>query len=159
MIETKGFIIVSWSDPSVGIFERRWEVRGDYIFDTQEELDDFRESLKQTWEQHVDEISHVISFEELEREEREIKVSFLTEKQKHLVLHTCGLDSHYKKYRNRYVASTESEGYDDLERLVDMGIMGVKKQKSGMRLYYLTKHGDEIATYIYNELKGNNTTG
>ena len=44
-IEVSGFNIHDYADPSVGIFETDWELRGDMIFDSKEDLAKFKGEL------------------------------------------------------------------------------------------------------------------
>lgn len=48
-INSKGFYIMYSGDPSVGIFDQIWEIKGDFFFDTQDELDEFKNQLIETW--------------------------------------------------------------------------------------------------------------
>jgi len=59
MIYINFFEVVSFADPSVGIFQTRWTIQGGFHFEDEEELEQFRSDLKETFEQNVGDISHV----------------------------------------------------------------------------------------------------
>ncbi|MFW6242890.1 MAG: hypothetical protein ACOC2W_01915 [bacterium] len=63
-IHCSGFYILFAGDPSVGIFDETWNVEGDFYFENKEELEFFREKLKETWELVSDTPIGVESFEE-----------------------------------------------------------------------------------------------
>lgn len=64
MIEATGFFVHFNGDSSVGIFDRDWEIKGDFQFDSKEEFEQFKEKLKETWEYCSDTPIYVESFEE-----------------------------------------------------------------------------------------------
>jgi len=63
IIKTKGFNIMFKGDPSVGIFDSRWELNGDFYFDNQQELEDFRKELQGLYENYCGEVT-IETFEE-----------------------------------------------------------------------------------------------
>lgn len=63
----KKFHIVSASDPSVGIFEQRFEVGSDFYFENEEEFDIFKIKLKEAFEWVCD-LPKVYTQEEIEEE-------------------------------------------------------------------------------------------
>jgi hypothetical protein len=64
IIKVTGFYIIFKGDPSVGIFDSQWELRGDFLFDTQDELEEFRAHLSLTYESYVGERCQILTFEE-----------------------------------------------------------------------------------------------
>ena len=66
IIEVKGFYITAHGDPSVGILPATWELRNNFYFDNQEELDEFRKEIKLMFEWYCGENTDVITFEEHE---------------------------------------------------------------------------------------------
>lgn len=56
IIRVKGFYITSTGDPSVGIFDSLWELSGDFYFDNQQELEDFRKELQLLYENYCGEV-------------------------------------------------------------------------------------------------------
>jgi hypothetical protein len=63
IIKTKGFHIIFKGDSSVGIFDSRWELNGDFYFDNQEELESFRKELQVLYENYCGEVT-IETFEE-----------------------------------------------------------------------------------------------
>jgi hypothetical protein len=63
IIKVTGFHITSKGDESVGIFDSRWELSNEFFFDDKEELELFRNDLKQTFENYCG-IVTVETFEE-----------------------------------------------------------------------------------------------
>ena len=63
IIKVTGFHITSKGDESVGIFDARWELSNDFFFDNQEELELFKDGLKQNFENYCGEVT-VETFEE-----------------------------------------------------------------------------------------------
>lgn len=60
-----GFIVTAPGDESVGIFPSKWEIEGDFYFDNQEELNEFKEQTKLLFENYYcGEIVDIITFEE-----------------------------------------------------------------------------------------------
>jgi len=74
IIEVSGFHIVSQGDPSVGMFDAEWEIRNNFYFDNQKELDEFKEELSKLFEGYVGDVT-IETFDErliqIETEERE----------------------------------------------------------------------------------------
>jgi len=63
IIKVSGFYITSYGDPSVGMFDATWELKNDFYFDSHEELEQFRDDLKMTFENYCGEVS-IVTFEE-----------------------------------------------------------------------------------------------
>ena len=63
IIKVGGFHIIMKGDPSVGIADREWKLEGEFYFDDKEELQLFKNNLKQTFEEYCGEIS-IDTFEE-----------------------------------------------------------------------------------------------
>ena len=63
IIRVKGFYIMFKGDPSVGIFDSRWELNGDFYFDDKEELEGFRKELQTLYENYCGEVT-IETFEE-----------------------------------------------------------------------------------------------
>jgi len=70
-IRITGFIVRFSGDESAGIFPQEWEVKGDFEFDTLEDLDLFKNKLIEAWEYASDTPISVETFEEIR--ERDIK--------------------------------------------------------------------------------------
>lgn len=64
IIKVNGFYIRMLGDPSVGIADREWKLEGQFYFDDKEELQVFKNNLKQTFENYCGEISAIDTFEE-----------------------------------------------------------------------------------------------
>lgn len=64
IIKVNGFYIRMPGDPSVGIADREWKLEGQFYFDDKEELQVFKNNLKQTFENYCGEISAIDTFEE-----------------------------------------------------------------------------------------------
>jgi len=62
-VQTKGFLIVSPGDSSVGIFKKEWELTDDFHFESEEDLNEFRGLLKQAFEMIADD-AYVETIEE-----------------------------------------------------------------------------------------------
>ena len=58
-----GFHIIVKGDPSVGIADKELKLEGEFYFDDNEELQKFKNNLKQTFENYCGEVS-VDTFEE-----------------------------------------------------------------------------------------------
>lgn len=67
-IETKGFIITSHGDSTVGIQTAIWELTGGFFFNDEEELNDFKEALKDAFEYQSDTRVSVETYEERQAE-------------------------------------------------------------------------------------------
>lgn len=60
-----GFVITAPGDESVGIFPAKWELEGDFYFDNQEELNEFKKQTKLLFENYYcGENVNIITFEE-----------------------------------------------------------------------------------------------
>ena len=62
-----GFHLSVPGDPSVGIPDGNWTISGDFYFDNQKELDEFKDKLKLTWEDYCGENCRVLTFEEVDK--------------------------------------------------------------------------------------------
>ena len=67
----KKFHIVSASDPSVGIFEQWFDVGYDFYFDSETELNEFKEKIKEAFEWVCDS-PKVYTQEEIDIEEKRL---------------------------------------------------------------------------------------
>ena len=66
MIEIKGFIIYSQGDPSVGIFSDMYELKGNFNFEDENDLKQFKHHISIAFEYQCD--GHkVYTFEEWEK--------------------------------------------------------------------------------------------
>lgn len=63
-IKIGGFYITAPGDESVGIPSASWELRNDFYFDNQEELEEFRKEIKGMFEFYCGEVTSVVTFEE-----------------------------------------------------------------------------------------------
>jgi len=69
-MKTKGFIISDpFSDESVGIYPQSWELKGDFDFDSQEDLDAFVRRLQSAFDLVCDDLPIVRTVEDIEEEE------------------------------------------------------------------------------------------
>ena len=68
MIKVTGFYITAPGDDSVGIPSALWELRNEFHFDDQKELDEFKKELKGSFEWYCGEITSVVTFEEYNAE-------------------------------------------------------------------------------------------
>ena len=66
-IKTKGFYVTSYGDPSVGINDAIWTVKGGFFFNSEEELEEFRKGLLELFESVADNLS-VCTFEEYDEQ-------------------------------------------------------------------------------------------
>jgi hypothetical protein len=64
IMKISGFYITAPGDPSVGIFPANWKIDGDFYFDNQEELEEFRKELNELFTNHCGEGVIVDTFEE-----------------------------------------------------------------------------------------------
>ena len=64
IIKVTGFYIIFPGDPSVGINESQWKLEGDFYFDNQDELEEFRALLNLTYQNYVGDDCNIITFEE-----------------------------------------------------------------------------------------------
>ncbi len=75
----------------------------------------------------------------------------LTDREKHVLLHTLGYDYKPKPFRNRYVIGTTNDGYHVLEGLVEKGLM-IKNPapfNADQYCYQATHDGQVEAAIIY----------
>lgn len=69
MIELKGFNVHFSGDSSVGIFDADWELTGGFNFDSEEDLEAFKEEILNAFEWVADRpCLGIATFEELEAE-------------------------------------------------------------------------------------------
>jgi hypothetical protein len=64
IMKVSGFYVTAAGDPSVGIFSSTWKLDGDFYFDNQEELEEFRKELKEVFTNYCGEGVDVDTFEE-----------------------------------------------------------------------------------------------
>ena len=64
IIKVNGFYIRMTGDSSEGIADREWKLEGEFYFDNKEELQLFKDNLKQTFEEYCGEISLIETFKE-----------------------------------------------------------------------------------------------
>lgn len=74
MIESKGFEVNFYGDPSVGIFSSTWTISGDFYFENEEELNMFQSKIIEAFEYASDTPISIWTFEE--------KEAFLREEEK-----------------------------------------------------------------------------
>lgn len=67
-INSDGFYVNFYGDPSVGIFDQEWVINGEFTFENESEFNMFKEMIKSSFEYCSDTPLIVESFEE--REER-----------------------------------------------------------------------------------------
>jgi hypothetical protein len=74
MIITKGFLVVDYGDPSVGIFKKEWEIKGDFIFNGRLDLELFRSDLKYFFMESLGLDSNILikTFEEIDDDENKL---------------------------------------------------------------------------------------
>lgn len=58
MIEVKGFFVFCPGDISAGIFNQEWKIDGEFFFDDEKELNQFKDALKEAWSWYSDPIMH-----------------------------------------------------------------------------------------------------
>jgi hypothetical protein len=93
MIKISGFYITSQGDPSVGINDAVWELKQDFYFDNEEELEDFRKEVVQLFDGYCGQV-HVETIEEYEAEmEAEIREQYRQHNTRYLIRE----DHMYKK--------------------------------------------------------------
>lgn len=74
-IYTKGFLLHYSGDHAVGIFDHNWQITGGFEFESQHELNEFKQKLKETWELCSDTplgISTIEEAQEAIRKEKEM---------------------------------------------------------------------------------------
>ena len=64
VIKVTGFYVTMPGDMSVGMFDQEWKVEGDFYFDNQDELDEFKALLDLTFQNHCGEQCLVETYEE-----------------------------------------------------------------------------------------------
>lgn len=64
IMKVAGFYVTAPGDPSVGIFPANWKIDGDFYFDNEEELEEFRKELNEVFTNYCGEGVHVYTFEE-----------------------------------------------------------------------------------------------
>ena len=82
-VKCSGFIIRYEGDRSVGMFPAEWTVSGDFEFETESELNAFKEELAGVWESVSDTPLYVESYEE--RNERIRQEDSMFQEPPHLV--------------------------------------------------------------------------
>ncbi len=63
-IRVDGFVLHSAGDPSVGIPSSDWTISGEMFFEEKEDLEEFRKSLRETFQFVCDGAPKVMTFEE-----------------------------------------------------------------------------------------------
>lgn len=94
IMKIKGFYITANGDPSVGINPATWELRNDFYFDNQEELEEFRKELKSFFEFYCGEVTDVLTFEE---EQQMIDEEIREQYRQHNTRYLIRKDNMYKK--------------------------------------------------------------
>ena len=98
IMKIKGFYISANGDPSVGINPATWELRNDFYFDNQEELEEIRKELKNLFEFYCGEDVNVITFEEEQQNiDEEIHQYFKEFPIRYLIRDKDYIDNMYKK--------------------------------------------------------------
>ena len=70
--QTKGFHILMKGDPEIKVGDLIWELRGNFYFDTKDELEQFRSGLKKLYENLCGEVT-VLTIEEYNKQIEEYK--------------------------------------------------------------------------------------
>jgi Fe2+ transport system protein B len=68
IMKITGFIISAQGDSSVGINPTTWKLEEDFYFDDQEELEEFRNQLKELFTNYCGEISFIETYEEYQKQ-------------------------------------------------------------------------------------------
>jgi hypothetical protein len=68
IMKVTGFIISAQGDPSVGINPATWKLEEDFYFDNQEELEEFKNQLKELFTNYCGEISFIETYEEYQKQ-------------------------------------------------------------------------------------------
>jgi Fe2+ transport system protein B len=68
IMKVTGFIISAQGDPSVGINPATWKLEEDFYFDDQEELEEFKNQLKELFTNYCGEISFIETYEEYQKQ-------------------------------------------------------------------------------------------
>ena len=68
IMKITGFIISAQGDSSVGINSATWKLEEDFYFDDQEELEEFKNQLKELFTGYCGEISFVETYEEYQKQ-------------------------------------------------------------------------------------------
>lgn len=110
IIKISGFYITSKGDESVGIFDARWELRHDFYFDNQQELEDFRAKLKAIYEDYCGQVT-VETFEEYQKlVEDEERAQYQLHPVRYLIKSKEYSDSYKKANSVASYSSNVSEG-------------------------------------------------
>jgi hypothetical protein len=98
IMKITGFYITAPGDPSVGIQPATWELRNDFYFDNQEELEEFRNEIKSLFESYCGEVTDVITFEEEQQMiDADIRQYFEQFPVRYLIRDKDYIDNIYKK--------------------------------------------------------------
>lgn len=73
MINTSGFTVHFYGDPSVGIFSETWRIEGDFCFDSEHDYKTFKSRISEAFEYCCGEATEVMSFEEIEAVEDKLR--------------------------------------------------------------------------------------
>ena len=79
IMKVSGFIISAQGDPSVGINPATWKLEEDFYFDDQEELEEFKNQLKELFTNYCGEISFVETYEEYRKQIDAEDLEYFTE--------------------------------------------------------------------------------
>jgi hypothetical protein len=70
-INVTGFVIADLGDPSVGIFDQYWDISGNFVFENESELEEFREKIKELFQWYSGNHKPIVkTAEEIENEEK-----------------------------------------------------------------------------------------
>lgn len=69
----------------------------------------------------------------------------ITKKQEHIIRHSLGIDYAEQPYRNYYMIYSNSDGFDELEKLVELGLMTRRRNNleevNKSYIYHVTDKG------------------
>lgn len=65
-IKVSGFIVSFEGDRTAGIFDQTWNITGDFYFESNEELEAFREKLSEAFEYYADTPTYIYTTAEME---------------------------------------------------------------------------------------------
>lgn len=73
-MDIKGFEIKFHGDNSVGIFDNTWNLTGYFNFETEEDLKNFKEKIKEAFEYCSDTPISVLTYDEIEGAELKLNI-------------------------------------------------------------------------------------
>lgn len=86
IMKVTGFFITALGDDSAGIFPTTWELNNECYFDTPDDLNSFKDDIKNLFEDYYGETTSVVTFEEYNlRCEEEIKELYLENPIRYLI--------------------------------------------------------------------------